>query len=174
MVDQTKIRTKRLALRAMREDDIPRLAQIGNDLDIARMTSSMPHPFGPDEAAAFVCRGRSMDLAEERLFAIETENDGVVGALGFYETGGFGPELGYWLGRPYWGRGYASEAAKGASDWAHEDWEKKVVIAGHFADNPASGAVLCKAGFLYTGEVQLHPSKARGEPARSRMMVRLG
>ena len=42
------------------------------------------------------------------------------------------------------------------------DWRKNVVVAGHFADNPASGQVLCKAGFLYTGDVELRPSAARG------------
>jgi len=56
-------------------------------------------------------------------------------------------------------------------DWARRDWRRKLVVAGHFADNPASGAVLCKAGFLYTGDVE-HPwSQARQGPVRTRMMV---
>ena len=80
--------------------------------------------------------------------------------------------MGYWIGRPYWGQGYATEAAAGAVGWAGADagasgW----VVAGHFADNPASGRVLEKAGFLYTGVVAPQFSKARGAVAPTRMMV---
>lgn len=173
MVDRTRIETGRLKLRALRDEDARRIACIANDLDIVRMTGSMPFPFGLADAEALVTRAHGMDLDRERLFAIEAEDYGLVGTLGFYDSGGFGPELGYWLGRMFWGRGYATEAAAGASEWAHDEWEKNVVVAGHFADNPASGTVLIKAGFLYTGEVQMHASKARPEPAPSRMMVRL-
>ena len=55
--------------------------------------------------------------------------------------------------------------------WARQDWRKKLVVAGHFADNPASGQVLVKAGFLYTGVVEHKPSTARGESVPTRMMV---
>ena len=65
----------------------------------------------------------------------------------------------------------ATEAAQGALAWARNDWRRKVVVAGHFADNPASGQVLCKSGFLYTGDVELRPSAARGQTVPTRMMV---
>ena len=58
-------------------------------------------------------------------------------------------------------------------DWSVEDWDVPVVLSGHFADNPASGAVLCKAGFLYTGVVEPRFSKARGGKTPTRIMVRL-
>ena len=63
------------------------------------------------------------------------------------------------------------EAVQGALAWAKNDWRKKLVVAGHFADNPASGQVLVKAGFLYTGVVEAKPSVARGEPVDTRMMI---
>ena len=82
------------------------------------------------------------------------------------------PDLGFWLGRPFWNRGYATEAVRGALGWVKRDWRKPVVTAGHFADNPASGQVLCKAGFLYTGDVERRPSLARGRTdVPTRMMV---
>jgi len=81
------------------------------------------------------------------------------------------PEIGYWLAKPWWGAGLATEAVNRALKWAKEDWGRKVVRAGHFADNPASGAVLIKSDFLYTGEVLDQPSVARGENAPTRMMV---
>ena len=79
--------------------------------------------------------------------------------------------MGYWIGRPYWGQGYATEAATAALAWAGAGWGKRLVVSGHFADNPASGRVLEKAGFLYTGVVEPRHSKARGEAAATRMMV---
>ena len=91
--------------------------------------------------------------------------------LGFKEKQPRRPELRMWLGRPFWNRGYGSEAVAGALGWAHRDWGRQVGWAGHFADNPASGQVLVKAGFLYTGEVKALPSRARGGPADTRMMV---
>jgi RimJ/RimL family protein N-acetyltransferase len=100
----------------------------------------------------------------------------LAGILGFHPKAGphspeLAPELGYWLGKPYRGRGYATEAVNGALDWVRGEWGKRYVIAGHFADNPQSGQVLIKAGFLYTGEVLMTPSKARGEAVPTRMMV---
>ena len=71
----------------------------------------------------------------------------------------------------YWGRGYATEALQGALSWARSRWRKRALVAGHFVDNPASGRVLEKAGFLYTGEVRPGLSRARGGPVETRRMV---
>ncbi len=100
-----------------------------------------------------------------------------VGALPDRQTGptlagsALGPEIGYWIGRPYGGQGIASEAACAAMDWVRRDWRRRVAVAGYFADNPASGRVLERAGFLHTGEIQHRLSLARGETAPTRMMV---
>jgi len=103
---------------------------------------------------------------------IEHHNFGVVGSIGFTHKRGERAEIGYFLGRPYWNRGYATEAVRGALRWVKRDWRRNVVVAGHFADNPASGQVLCKAGFLYTGDVELRPCVARGgAEVPTRMMV---
>ena len=91
--------------------------------------------------------------------------------MSFFPDDAGRPEMGYWLGRPYWGQGYATEVAERALVWANRDWGRRYVMAGHFADNPASGQVLSKAGFLYTGEVRQLPSVARGGEVPARMMV---
>ena len=80
-------------------------------------------------------------------------------------------EIGYWLGRPHWGQGYMTEAVDAGLVWAGQGWGRRYLLAGHFADNPASGQVLVKTGFLYTGEVVPRFSLARGEEAPTRMMV---
>ena len=81
------------------------------------------------------------------------------------------PETGYWIGRPFWGRGFATEALEGALVWAGKRWKRRALMAGHFADNPVSGRVLEKAGFLYTGETRPRFSLSRGEAVDTRMMV---
>ena len=62
-------------------------------------------------------------------------------------------------------------AVRAALGWVKRDWRKRLVVAGHFADNPASGQVLCKAGFLYTGDVEPRASRARGDEVPTRMMI---
>jgi RimJ/RimL family protein N-acetyltransferase len=132
----------------------------------------MPYPFTLENAQAFVRRARAVDPEREAIFAPELPGEGPIGVLGFHpKEGEAAPEVGYWLGRPYWGEGLATEALVAAMDWAGRDWGRRWVRASHFADNPASGAVLVKAGFLYTGEVAVRPCAARGEPTPARWMV---
>jgi RimJ/RimL family protein N-acetyltransferase len=165
------IETRRLTLRTPRIDDAARIGEFCGDYAIAKMTTRMPWPYGRADADGFVARCQAQDRRRDTTFVIELEDQGVVGVMGFFTPADGHLEVGYWIGRPYWGRGVATEAARGALTWARNDWRKKVVVAGHFADNPASGQVLINAGFLYTGVVEHKASTARGESVPTRMMV---
>lgn len=165
------IATPRLRLRAPSAADAPKIAALANDPDVARMTTRMPHPYSLADAETFLAACEANDQAQETVFAIEHDGKGLVGMLGFHPNPEGRTELGYWLGRPYWGQGLATEAASAALGWAAQAWKRRFLVAGHFADNPASGQVLCKTGFLYTGEVVPRHSLARGETAATRMMV---
>jgi RimJ/RimL family protein N-acetyltransferase len=165
------IATDRLRLRKPRRTDAAKIAQYANDFDVARMTTGMPYPYGLDHADGFLERVDNYNSDEAAIFVIDHPEEGAIGVMGFDAARTGEMEIGYWLGRPFWGRGYATEAANGALVWAHKTWKRRFVKAGHFSDNPASGRVLCKAGFLYTGEVQLRASVARGGKAPTRMMV---
>ena len=169
---QPELTTERLRLRRPRADDADRLTELAGDLAVSRMLTRVPHPYSradADSFLAFVATPRP-DGAE---FLIE-DSEGMVGMMGFHtEPETLGPEFGYWIGRPYWGHGYATEAASAALRWADGEWRRKLVVSGHFADNPASARVLVKTGFLYTGVVEHKFCKARGEPAATRMMLRL-
>lgn len=164
------VESPRLRLRGVRRGDLVRLAALANDYDVVKMTGSMPFPYTLADAEEFYEKTCAADPAKNAHFALDLDGE-PIGVLGFDE----GPlgriEIGYWLGRPYWGRGLATEAAQAALDWAKVDWRKKLVVACHFADNPASGQVLVKTGFLYTGDVEAKFSKARGEAAPVRWMV---
>ena len=164
------LQSQRLTLRPPVAADAVRMAELANDFDVTRMTGSMPHPYTVVDAQAFMDRVERGDGDHEPFFAIDGE-DGFAGVVGLYPHAGAASELGYWLGRPYWGRGYATEAGRRIMEWVKAEWRRRVIIASHFADNPVSGGVLCKIGFLYTGEIQRHHCKARGEDVPSRMMV---
>jgi RimJ/RimL family protein N-acetyltransferase len=155
--------------------DAAAIAGLANDINVAGMTGMIPHPYGLGDAEAWISRAQAIDWDRDASWVIEHQTFGVVGGIGFKgggaETNGR-PEIGYWLGRPFWNRGYATEAVRGALKWVRRDWRRNVVVAGHFADNPASGQVLCKAGFLYTGDVERRCSVARGrDDVPTRMMV---
>lgn len=160
---------ERLTLRPLASHDAVRIAALANDYDVTRMTSRMPYPYALEDAERFLAL--DPDPGREVTFAIDHPQEGLIGVMGFHGSDPVQPEIGYWIGRPYWGQGYATEAARAALIWASKDWGKRSIKAGHFADNPASGQVLSKAGFLYTGVVEMTPSLARGEPAPSRKMV---
>lgn len=164
------VETERLRLRTPQPADAPRLAVLANDIDIARMTASIPHPYGLDDARAFLDRMADRDPSLHASFAVEHGGE-LIGMMGFHPMADGRCELGYWIGRDYRGHGFATEAAQAALGWVARNWRKRFVMARHFSDNPASGEVLSKAGFLYTGEVLLGASRARSEPAPLRTMV---
>lgn len=164
------VESPRLRLRGPCERHLPRLAELANDYDVVKMTGSMPYPYGIEDARTLLNRAATLDPDREALFVVE-QDEAPLGVLSF-TPGPFGRcEIGYWLGRPYWGRGLATEAVRAALDWAATDWRKKLVVACHSADNPASGQVLINAGFLYTGDVGMKFSVARNAEASVRWMV---
>jgi RimJ/RimL family protein N-acetyltransferase len=163
------LKTERLVLRAPQRADVPRLGKLSRDRNVACMVTRMPYP-QPDigaEGFLLIMEARA-PLGEDHLFAIELPGDGVIGLCGAHAHGE-GLEIGYWLGQPYWGAGYATEAARALTGYAVA-LERGPVVASHFADNPASGRVLEKTGFVYTGEVTPRFSLARGVKVDSRKM----
>lgn len=166
-----RLHTRRLTLRPTTPGDAAEIARLAGDPLVARMTTHVPHPYGLEDAEAFLACAGAAAPGQDALFAIETRAGRLAGLLGFHARADGAPEAGYWLGRPYWGRGYMTEALRVGLDWVRTGWGRRVVFAGHFADNDSSAWVLIKAGFLYTGDVFPRYSRARGEEVPTRMMV---
>ncbi len=166
-----EIAAGRLRLRPVTLDDAAPMARLVDDIDIARMTTSIPHPFHVSDAEGFITRMAAADSTREALFGVELPAEGLIGVVGLHPNDQQRVEIGYWLGRAYWGQGYMTEVVEQVLIWARDDWGRGVLAAGHFADNPASGAVLIKAGFLYTGERRPRYSLARAAEAETRMMI---
>ena len=101
------LETERLVLRAPRREDADAIARLADDRRIAVNTARIPHPYGVDDAEQFIAAVNRRD--GEAVFVI-TLDDALIGACGVDPCEGV-PEIGYWLGVPYWGEGYATEAA---------------------------------------------------------------
>lgn len=157
-------RTERLLLRPSWPEDAAELYQAIADEGIVRNLARAPWPYTEDEAARFA----ALDHGETYpTFLLMRRTDGaprLVGACGLGGRNGEA-ELGYWIARPYWGLGYATEAARAVIGIARAIGHKRLV-AGHFTDNPASGRVLSKLGFRSTGRIAQRHSKGRGIKAR--------
>ncbi|AOL94407.1 GNAT family N-acetyltransferase [Porphyrobacter sp. LM 6] len=150
-------RSERLFLRpAFPEDCGAILAGIGDE-GIVRNLARAPWPYRIDDARAFAALPQDTRLPH---FLVTIPGKGVIGSAGMGEHDGQ-PELGYWIAREHWGRGYATEAAGAVLKIARTLGHRRVV-AGHFIDNPASGKVLRKLGFAPTGQIAKRHSLARG------------
>src|SRR5262245_33744483 len=141
------LETERLTLRAPRSEDAKAIATLVNDRRIAENTLRIPHPYGLADAESFIATANAAD--GERAFLI-TRDAMVLGACGIARRDGE-PEIGYWLGVPFWGRGYATEAARGVIDHAFGDLGCDCLAGGARVSNPASRRVLEKCGFQWTG-----------------------
>lgn len=145
--------TERLRLRPLAPADAPRIRLLAGDLAVARWLARVPHPYPDGEAERFITRSCEDDGHD---WAIDARVDsGLIGVIGI-DRRESGESLGYWLGVPYWGRGYASEAARAAVGWAFAEGGLDCLASGAFQGNDASLRVQEKLGFQITGQRMLH------------------
>jgi RimJ/RimL family protein N-acetyltransferase len=142
----TVLETERLRLRAPRLEDAKAIAMLVNDRRIAENTFRIPHPYSLADAKEWIGSVRG---SGEESFVI-TVADEVVGGCGCHHRDGV-PEIGYWLGVPFWGNGYATEAARALIDHVFDTHSPHMLVAGARISNPASRRVLEKCGFQWNG-----------------------
>jgi RimJ/RimL family protein N-acetyltransferase len=141
--------TARLRLRAPQREEALLIAALANDRRIAENTARIPHPYTLGDAEGFLSYLEESE--SETAFAITRTDDVLIGICGLIMKPRKAPEIGYWLGVPYWGHGYATEAARAVIDHAFEDLGLERLEAGARVSNPASRRVLEKCGFQWTG-----------------------
>ena len=157
-----RLNTRRLALRGLRLDDAARIQELAGDRAIAENTLLIPHPYEDGMAERWI-REQKERCREGRgvAFAIVPRRAklliGVIG-LGFAAQHSRA-ELGYWIGKRYWNRGYATEAAEAVLRYGFETLGLNRICAFHFGRNPASGRVLEKVGMTYEGTRRQHVLK---------------
>lgn len=154
-------RTERLLLRPGWAEDAPALHQAIADEMIVRNLASAPWPYQPQDADQFLANWPQG--IDNRFLMIQrtAKAPRLIGCIGLEPCANGSVELGYWIARPYWGLGFATEAGRHMAQLAKSLGHRQI-MAAHFIDNPASGAVLRKLGFHATGERSQRYSKARG------------
>jgi RimJ/RimL family protein N-acetyltransferase len=156
-------RTERLLLRPGWSQDAPALFEAIADERIVRNLATAPWPYMPEHAACWTQAARSPDRPAALIFKRDSGAPELIGGIGIHDTPDGAVELGYWIARTHWGRGYATEAGRAMIGFARDTLRLPGLIAGHFLDNPASGSVLRKLGFQPTGTIGMRHSIARGE-----------
>ncbi len=164
----TTLHTDRLLLRPMEQADVAVVPALLNDWDVVRTLARVPYPYGLQDAQDWYDRQRKnfQETGWPRNFIIclhaEAESI-VIGTIGLMVQGDRSdPELGYWLGRAYWGRGIMSEAAGRIVAHAFEDLGCARIHSGYYAGNAASGRILEKLGFRRIALSPLwNPARAR-------------
>jgi len=162
-------RTPRLLLRPGFPEDAPALAAAIADESIVRNLAAVPWPYSVRDAEAFLACPRDPILPSLLIFERGQGAPQLVGSCGLGRRASGSVEMGYWIARPFWGRGYATEACRALIDIARTLGLTRLE-GSHFLDNPASARVLEKLGFEALGIVAPRMSCARGHEVPARLM----
>ena len=153
--------TERLLLRPAWPEDWQAVYSGIADEGVVRNLARAPWPYSQDDARSFV--ELPVDPRFPRFLITRSRDAALICCIGFDMTVGQ-VELGYWIARQHWGRGYATEAGRGVIEIA-STLGYKTLFASHFLDNPASSKVLSKLGFKPTGRIVNRHSCGRGAEA---------
>lgn len=156
-------RSERLFLRPAWPEDWRAILSGIADEAVVRNLARAPWPYEPAHAREFAARAQDPCYPGFLIDLPTGIGRQTIGYAGLADRGGR-TELGYWIARPWWGKGYATEAGRGVLAIARLIGHREIA-ASHFLDNPASGRVLRKIGFRPTGQVRPHHSCGRGEEA---------
>jgi RimJ/RimL family protein N-acetyltransferase len=142
--------TERLLLRPPVLADAPAITALANNRKVAEMTSSIPYPYRLEDAEAWIS-GRTEDSCGVAFAIFEKTSGKFVGVCSYEWRGDPVPEIGYWAGEPFWGRGYGTEAVRAMIDHAFTATDLEALAASCRVTNVASRRVLEKCGFQWTG-----------------------
>lgn len=161
-MQQPTLQTARLRLRPLQTEDAPRIQVLAGDPEVARTTLLIPHPYPKGMAARWIASTHSQWLQQQAAtFALLLEESyEFIGATSLkFSLEHQRAELGYWIGRPYWNRGYGTEAALEMIRFGFEAMRLNRIFAEHFRSNPSSGRVLRKTGMRHEGSLLQHVLK---------------
>lgn len=147
MSAQIELTTPRLRLRPLTTRDAETIAEYAGDIDVSSMTARIPHPFSITAAFHWIA-----DLGAEEFVRAIVHDTTLVGVVAFapHAENPAAAELGYWLGKRFWGQGFATEAAHAVCSHCFASG-LQLLTSSHFIENTASRNVLQKLGFRETG-----------------------
>lgn len=154
--------TERLKLRLFQAEDAEEVSRLCNNYNVYKSTRSLPYPYPAEAASAWIAtHEQNLDSDKRYEFAVTDKDSGqLYGSIclsnNFDDQNG---ELGYWIGEPYWGKGFGTEASKAMIEFAFVEKGFHRVYARYFKSNPASGKIMEKCGMTYEGTLPDHVLK---------------
>ena len=169
-----RIASHPVVLRAFALADAPALTELCGDWEVARMTALIPHPYPPAMAESFIAGCHRADRGRRTLHLRDHAGRRRIAGGGdrTYDAPSTAIDsFGYWVGRPYWGNGYATAAARAVIALAFSRLDIDTLQAIHLARNPASGRVMAKCGM---SELRREMRPHRGGPAEEFLVWSIG
>ena len=143
---QPILTTPRLTLRPLDLSDAGAVAALAGDWDVACMTGRIPHPYTLRDADRWIA-----DIAPHEFVRAVVHHGELIGAVGYAPHEDGSAEIGYWIGKPFWRQGFASEAAQALVAHCFDHERRSRLTCCHFVDNAASQRIIAKLGFKPTG-----------------------
>jgi RimJ/RimL family protein N-acetyltransferase len=162
LAQQPSLDTPRLVLRPLVPGDAAAVQALAGDREVAYSTLNIPHPYPDGAAEAWIgTLPVAYDCGDAVVFGLTMRDGGaLVGTCGLkLELPHSRAEIGYWIGRPFWGQGLATEAARAVIEYAFTRLGVRRVYAHYYSRNPASGAVMRKLGMTHEGKLRAHVLK---------------
>lgn len=157
------LKTERLLLRLIELADAPVIQRLVSDREIAAPTLNIPHPYPENGAVEFIQKsieGRAQGHADFHFGIIRQSDEALMGMAGIHpRQHGYTAEIGYWLGVPYWGQGYMTEAVRRIIQFGFENLHLQRIEARCFSYNTASARVMQKVGMTFEGIMRQHVIK---------------
>ena len=162
MNERPTIQTDRLLLRPFTMEDASTVKILAGEKDIASTTLNIPHPYEDGMAEEWI--GTHQDRYEKGesvvLAIVLNDSSTLIGAIGLeISKDNDRAELGYWIGKPYWNKGYCTEAARALIQYGFDVLGLARIHASHFRRNPASGRVMQNIGMIHEGSLRKHIKK---------------
>ena len=150
-MDQPELNTKRLLLRAFLLEDVHVVNILAGNINVSKTTLNIPHPYSSEMAQSWIeTHNSGWEQKTNVVYAITlSENGQLIGAVGLHDVKPPEAELGYWIGEPYWGNGYCTEAVKELIQFSFKTLGINKIKSEHLTSNPASGKVMIKAGMRH-------------------------
>lgn len=154
------IETERLILSQLKEEDLPFVTEYLQDKIFSDVTSNIPYPYTGEHAKFWMKMSReSFENNTGYTFAVRNKEGQILGAIGLHDRDDDKAELGYWMGKPFWNKGYITEAATALIDFGFNELQINKIYATYFLDNPASGRIMEKTGMEKEALLKQHLKK---------------
>jgi len=155
-MNQPVLKTRRLLLRSFNLEDANKVQNLAGNYNVSKTTLNIPYPYESGMAEEWINpQSENWKSRTSVVYAITlSESDELVGAISLMQIDGIQGELGYWIGEPYWRKGYCTEAAEALIQFSFDKLKISKIFAEHLTSNPASGEVMKKVGMLHSETTQ--------------------